>query len=129
MQIPSDQGNSYFKICREIAGSVPPAVRPDGLDTDMLGLWNLLELCWQVQIDGRPAADDIVHHLERYCSRGYVKRSETPRAYHHCNSCQHPGLKSPESSFQLTLNSPTYLNVAIFLLTLFVIALPRFTTL
>ncbi len=114
--IPSDRGNAYFKIGREIARGAPPAVQPDGLDADMLEFWSLLESCWQIQIDRRPGVNDIVHYLERYGSRKYLKK---PDAYHHCTACQHPGV----------LNSPVYLNVTLFFLTLLFLALLRFITL
>ena len=127
--IPSDRGNAYFKICREIARGVPPAERPDGLDTDMSEFWSLLERCWQVQIDRRPEIDDIVHHLEQYCSRNYAEKLEAPHAHRHCNACQHPGIKSPERSFQPTLNGPLYLNVTLFLLIVLLLVLLRFIVL
>jgi hypothetical protein len=127
-QIPSDWGNAYFKICREIARATPPAVQPDELDVDMRDFWKLLELCWQVQIDSRPGVNEIVHYLERYCSRGHAKVPEIPHAYRHRLAYPDPSINWPERSFQWTLKSPPY-HVTFFFMTLLFLALLRFTTL
>jgi serine/threonine protein kinase len=54
---------AHFKICQEISNRVPPATRPPNINSAISELWDILESCWKLEPEDRPATEVICDYL------------------------------------------------------------------
>jgi len=62
--ITNEEAKAIYKIYRQIDKGTPPAPRPNNLNKELSGLWDILEACWRGQPEERPTATTVVEYLE-----------------------------------------------------------------
>jgi serine/threonine protein kinase len=65
--ITNEEPKAIYKIYRQIGGGTLPASRPNNLDNELSGLWDILEACWRDEPEERRKAPAIVEYLEQHC--------------------------------------------------------------